>query len=341
MNKLLKGFIGTYTNGNSKGIYNFTYDCEEEKFLDVSLSYEASKPSYLAVDKENNKLYSVIKNNTYGGVASFNIDSSNLKLNLIDINTDEINPPCHLSLNNEKSFLFSSNYHDNKLISYSIGKDGSFDPIKDIHTNTGDIPHIHYSSLTPDGNFLCSLDLGLDSMFIYEFKDGKLNKRDDLTIRFCKNSGPRHMAFHPSKNYAYVLTECTSELCVFEYDKDGKFSLLMITPTLPHKYYGVKDGAAIQIHPSGKYLYTSTRGHNSIATFIIDEETGKVKFQDHTFTLGSTPRDFQISPDGEYIIAANQDSSSIVSFKIDNSTGLLSNVLDSIEVPNPVCVKFY
>lgn len=341
MNTLLKGFIGTYTNGSSKGIYNFTYNCEKDKFIDISLSCEASKPSYLVVDKDNKTLYSIIKKGNQGGVASFNIDINNLNLDLVDINVTEGNPPCHLSLNNENGFLFSSNYHDNKLESYLTNINGKIRVAYDVQNNKGEAPHIHYANLTPNGKFLCSLDLGLDKMFIYELSNDNLIKRDDLTIFFSKGSGPRHMSFHPTKNYAYVLTEYTCELAVFKFDNEGHFTLIKLTSTLPHKYYGVKSGAAIHVHPNGNYIYTSNRGHNSISSFKINKETGNVVLLDHKFTLGSTPRDFDISQDGDYIIAANQDSSSLVAFKLDQNTGKLSNVLDSIEVPNPVCVKFY
>lgn len=162
----------------------------------------------------------------------------------------------------------------------------------------------------------------------------------NLTSLFKQENCPRHIAFHPTKNYAYVLTQKTSELSVFEYNELGNFTLKKITTTLPQKYYGVKDVTTIHVHPNGEYLYTSNRGHNSIATFKIDKTSGDVTLIDHNFTFGSSPTDFQISPDGNYIIAANEMSSSLVSFKINKASGRLSEILDSIEVPNPIYINF-
>ncbi|MGG7176715.1 lactonase family protein [Clostridium paraputrificum] len=336
---LLKGYIGTYTDGDSKGIYGFNFDLNNNKFTNISLSYEIDKPSYLAIDKNNNRLYSIAKINNDGGVAAFNINDD-FSLNLINYNVEEGNPPCHISLSNDKNFLFSANYHENKIISYSLNGDGSLNPKKEVLSHDGDNPHIHYVSLDPGQNFLYSLDLGLDKMNIYEFKNGSLLKRNDLTIPFSKGCGPRHMAFHPTKRYAYVLTESSSEIAVFKYDTLGKLNLINVLSTLPNKYCGVKSGAAIHIHPNGQYLYTSNRGHNSISIFAIDEETSNLTLLGHQSTFGSGPRDFSISQDGKYLMVANQDTSSIVAFSIDYKTGMLNDVLDTINVPNPVCLKF-
>ena len=336
---LLKGYIGTYTDGNSKGIYGFTFDVNNKKFIKKSLSYEIGKPSYLAIDKVNNKLYSIANINNDGGVASFNINDDS-SLTLLNYNLETGNPPCHISLSDDSKFLFSANYHENKIISYSINSDGSLDSLKTVLSHDGESPHIHYVSLDPSQNFLCSLDLGLDKMKIYELNEGSLLKRDDLTIPFSKGCGPRHMAFHKTKKYAYVLTEASSEIAVFKYDNMGKFTLINVLSTLPNKYCGVKSGAAIHIHPNGKYLYTSNRGHNSISIFAIDEETNNLSLLGHQITFGSGPRDFSISEDGQYIMVANQNSSSIIAFSIDEKTGKLSDVLDTMEVPNPVCIKF-
>ena len=193
-----------------------------------------------------------------------------------------------------------------------------------------------YTSL--DENFLLTVDLGQDYINLYEIKKNDFIEREDLRVKFSKGCGPRHLAFHPNGKFIYVLTELSSEIASFQYNK-GYLKLINILSTLPNKYTGVKSGAAIHIHPNGKFIYTSDRGNNSIACFKIDNATGSLSLVEHKPTFGSCPRDFAISEDGKYILITNQDSSSLVIFEISEDTGRLINHVGSIEVPSPVCIK--
>lgn len=338
MNKtILKGFIGTYTNTDSRGIYNFEFDCENKVFKTHALAYEIEKPSYLAVDKENNILYSVSKDNDLGGVTSFKI-KENLSLEKINSVLETENPPCYINFSNKQGLIFTANYHHNKINVYPI-EDGHRigKPIKTL-THTNNTPHIHYANLDLDENFLLTVDLGQDYINLYEIKENDFIEREDLRVKFSKGCGPRHLAFHPNGKFIYVLTELSSEIASFQYNK-GYLKLINILSTLPNKYTGVKSGAAIHIHPNVKFIYTSDRGNNSIACFKIDNATGSLSLVEHKPTFGSCPRDFAISEDGKYILITNQDSSSLVIFEISEDTGRLINHVGSIEVPSPVCIK--
>lgn len=333
-----KGFIGTYTDKESKGIYNFVFDCQEKKFTSTSLAYEIEKPSYLAIDKTNNILYAVSKKDDAGGVTSFKINDD-LSLEKINSILEPGNPPCYINCSNKPDLVFTANYHHNKINVYPIlGSHEIGEPITTLnHDNIN--PHIHYADLDTSGDFLISIDLGQDFLNLYEVKDNNFIEREDLRVKFSKGCGPRHLAFHPNGEYVYVITENSCEIISFKYSK-GKFALINITSTLPNKYLGVKAGAAIHIHPTGKFLYASTRGHNSIACYKINETTGDISLIGHKPTFGSCPRDFSISKDGKYLFVCNQDSSSLIAFEINEETGRLVKLIDSIDVPSPVCIKF-
>ena len=194
MNKtILKGFIGTYTNTDSRGIYNFEIDCENKVFKTHALAYEIEKPSYLAVDKENNILYSVSKDNDLGGVTSFKI-KENLSLEKINSVLETENPPCYINFSNKQGLIFTANYHHNKINVYPI-EDGHRigKPIKTL-THTNNTPHIHYANLDLDENFLLTVDLGQDYINLYEIKENDFIEREDLRVKFSKGCGPRHLA---------------------------------------------------------------------------------------------------------------------------------------------------
>ena len=153
-------------------------------------------------------------------------------------------------------------------------------------------------------------------------------------------AGPRHFAFHPSKSNAYVINELDSTVTTFAYDpKLGVLDSIQTLSTLPEGFEGVTHTAEVQVHPSGKFVYGSNRGHDSIAMFRVDDATGKLASMGHEPTGGKTPRNFGIDPSGRYLIAANQDSDTLVVFRINPDSGLLQPTGIVVDVPAPVCVK--
>lgn len=343
----LKAYVGTYTNGESEGIYSFTINLASGEIANIKLEAKLDNPTYLNITKDNKYLYSVMKAGNMGGVAAFAINGSVDGLKHINHQLGEGSSPCHVSLDNADKYVFSANYHKGEALAFPINREGALSEASAlvIHEGSGpnkerqEKPHAHYSSLTPDNKYLCVVDLGIDKLLVYAFNNGTLSKYSELA--FKAGSGPRHMEFHPDGKFAYLLTELSSEVVALDYNKEeGTFSILQYISALPADFTQESAGSAVHVSPDGKYLYASNRGHDSIAVFSIDSSTGKLQLIAHTPTEGSGPRDFTIVPDGSLLIAANQNSSNIVPFSVDKNTGTLARIGDIVSISNPVCIKF-
>ena len=348
MGSKLKGYVGTYTNGESKGIYSFTLDKESGILENIKLVGEQENPTYLAISENNKYLYAVAKVSSEGGVAAYSINHDG-DLELINYKVLQESPPCHVSLDSKNKYLFSANYHEGRAKVFPIKDDGGIGPVASIVTHDGsgpnkerqEKPHVHLVSLTPDEKYLCVVDLGIDKLAVYSFKEGSLSEAKELSLTFKPGCGPRHMTFHPNGKFAYVNTELSGEIIVLEYNSDKpEFNVLQYIPTLPEDFNGESLGSAIHITSDGKYLYAANRGHDSIAAFIINASTGKLELISHTSTRGSHPRDFAIDPSDSFIVASNMSSNNMVSFKIDKETGELTQTNSEVVIPSPVCVKF-
>lgn len=345
MSKLV-GFIGTYTKGNSEGIYRFVLDTKEGKIEDVQLAGKVDNPTYLSITKDNKSLYSVSKNGNLGGVTSFAIEEGTRNLLKINEQGSVGSPPCHLEINPDKSSLLTANYHKGTVDLYEV------DPISSAigqvvatatHIGSGPDPrqekaHTHYSGLTPDGKYIVAVELGIDKVFTYELKEGQLSLVNELSVK--AGIGPRHITFHPNKPLAYVMTEFSGEVLALEYNSNnGSLKQIQAVSTIPSSFTENNQGSAIHISSDGRFLYAGNRGHNSIASFVI-LESGELSLLEYTSTEGDWPRDFSLDPTESYIIASNQDSSNLVLFSRNKETGKLNLLQSNITVPDPVCVKF-
>jgi 6-phosphogluconolactonase len=343
----ITGYIGTYTKGDSKGIYKFTLDKEMGSLDDALLAAEIGNPTYLTISKDAKHLYSVAKIGTTGGTAAFSIRDDGT-LQLINYQVEEGSSPCHVNLDSKNRYLLSANYHKGEVSSYPIKEDGSVESPSSKVKHEGSGPHAdrqqkayaHYISQTPDEKYVCAVDLGSDKLFVYTLEDGILNNRDDLNFSTRPGSGPRHLVFHPNGRFSYILTELTSNVIALEYSPEEGFKELQYISALPEGFLGESWASAIRITPDGNYLYAGNRGHDSIAVFKIDQNTGKLQFVEHAAANIKEPRDFNIDPSGSFLIAANQNSNTVISFSIDKSTGRLTPTGSSISVPSPVCVEF-
>ena len=340
MNNKIKGYIGTYTNGLSKGIYKFDFDEDKGTIEEISLACEVSNPTYLTINKDKNKIYSVVKEilddeTIYGGVASFNIND-NYTLSLTSTNTSKGAPPCHVSLDNNDKYLFGSNYHDKHITAYKLNEDNDIASYNRIFHNGPS--HVHYCTETPDNKFICVLDLGIDMVCIYELNKDNLVLNENLTFTTKEKSGPRHMVFALNKKFAYILCELSSEVIILEYSEDAGFKILDYVSTLPENYKDFNATAAIRITSNGKYLYCSNRGHNSIVAYEINCD-GSLKLIGFYTTYGDEPRDFNLCPNENYLIIGNNKSNNITIYK-RLINGQLSLIEKDIKVPSPVCITF-
>ena len=340
-----KGYIGTYTKGESKGIYCFTLNTDEKKIEDIKVAAELGNPTYLAISSDNRFLYSIVKDGENGGVAAFSINETG-ELSFINQQLSPGAPPCYISADDKNQYLFSANYHKGIVESHLLNRnDGSILPAASTikHQGRGPDPRqdkarCHYSRFTPDGKVLAVIDLGIDALITYQVHDdATLTKVKLLPLK--AGSGPRHLEFHPNGRFAYLLTELSSEVIVLDYE-NGRFSEKQYISTIPEDFKENNQCSAIHISSDGRFVYAGNRGHNSIAVFSVNQGTGELSFIENTSTEGDWPRDFALDPSEKFIVAANQESGNLVLFARDEDSGRLTLMESDIAVPYPVCVKF-
>ncbi|EST12347.1 lactonase family protein [Sporolactobacillus laevolacticus] len=340
-----KGYIGTYTKGKSEGIYSFVLDTEHKKLTALKVEAQLDNPTYLTISEDNRYLYSVIKKGMSGGVACYTRGKSG-ELELLGAQVEEGPSPCYVGVNRLNSRVLAANYHSGMASMYSVDQETGVNLAAHVqHSGSGadssrqDGPHVHFADFTPDEHFAITVDLGTDELSTYKLSDDEWIAQS--VLNFDPGTGPRHLAFHPDAPYAYVMTELSSEVIALQFDAgSGRFAVLQTVSALPSDFAEHSQGAAIKISADGRFLYVSNRGHNSIAVFRIDPQSGKLALVEHIETMGDWPRDFEIDPSGRFLIVANQNSGDLFLYERDVESGRLS-VLDSkLEVPDPVCIKF-
>jgi 6-phosphogluconolactonase len=260
--------------------------------------------------------------------------------------------PCHVVVDTTGRCALAANYSSGSVAALPIGPDGKLRPAASVIQHKGSSvnkrrqtgPHAHSINLDSANRFAVAADLGADKVFVYQFDPAKgtLKPHAPPATRLAPGAGPRHFAFHPSGKFAYVINELDSTVTTFAFDaKKGTLAKTSTLSTLPPDFKGFNSTAEVQVHPSGKFLYGSNRGHDSLAVFAIDGKTGKLTPAGHQPTGGKTPRNFGIDPTGRYILAANQNSNNVIVFRVDQTTGKLKPTGSSITVSSPVCVKFH
>lgn len=354
--KELLTYFGTYTRGDkSKGIYCFRLDLASGKLTPAGVTEGVVNPSFLAIHPSGKFLYSVSEVNDANGkpggaVSAFTLDRKTGALKPLNHQSSEGAGPCHVAVDKTGKVAMVANYGSGSIASLPIKADGSLDKAASAIQHEGSSvvpgrqagPHAHSMNVSPDNRFAFAADLGLDKVLIYKLDPAKgtLTANDPAFGKAIPGGGPRHFAFHPSGRFAYVCNEIKSSVTAFTYDAEkGSLTELQTITTLPEETAG-NSTAEIQVHPSGKFLYCSNRGHDSLAIYTIDEKTGKLTASGHQKTLGKTPRNFGIDPTGAYVIACNQATDNVVVFKVDQATGKLTQVGEPINVPMAVCVKF-
>jgi 6-phosphogluconolactonase len=351
-------YFGTYTGKKSKGIYVSRFDTPTGALGAPELAAEAASPSFLAVHPKGRFLYSVnevnkTKDKPAGGVSAFGIDATTGKLTPLNQQDSGGPGPCHLIVDKAGRNVLVANYGGGSVAVLPINKDGSlkeasaFVQHKGSSVNRGrqEAPHAHGIYLDGANRFAFVPDLGLDRLVAYRFDAtrGMLTPNEPAFASVAPGSGPRHFAFTPNGRFGYVINEMLCTVTAFGYDsKRGVLADPQTISTLPEGE-SVKPGystAELFAHPSGKFLYGSNRGHDSIVCYSIDGKSGKLARVGHTPTQGKIPRSFGIDPTGRWLLAANQNSDNIVVFKIDPSTGQLAATGGTIEVGAPVAVVF-
>jgi 6-phosphogluconolactonase len=345
-------YIGTY----SGVIYQFHFERKTGKLKLVHTTKAGSNPSFLAIHPNGNFLYAVNEINNYGSpkggsVTAFSIDETTGELKKINVMQSGGPGPCHVSIDRSGNFVLVANYVGGSVEVIPIDKDGSlgaptsFIQQKGSSTNAKRQggPHAHYISVDLGNKYAFVPNLGADKLFVYKFDatTGTLSPNSPEFMKSPAGAGPRHFAFHPGGKFAYLLNELKGSIIAYSYEEStGTLEEKQLISTLPKSYRGGNLTAEIQVHPSGKFVYSSNRGNNTIAMFSVDETTGLLTSIGHQSTMGRTPRNFSLDPLGEYLIAANQFSDDLAVFTVDQSTGKLQATGEKAKASSPVCVKF-
>ena len=342
-------FVGTYTTGESKGIYVFRLEDTSGKLEQINLAPNVENPSYLEIHPSGKFLYAVNEIDE-GLLSSFNIDVKTGGIKLLNQQSSLGNAPCHISIDKSGRCALITNYESGNICASTIGDNGYLSEAKSNIKHHGKStdpvrqkgPHAHSINIDPYNRFAVVADLGLDQVLVYRLDtaNAKLELNNSPLVQLPGGQGPRHLDFHPSGHYAYLINEIGNTLSSFKYDASyGTLSEIQRVSALPHDFDNTNQCADIHVHPSGKFVYGSNRGHDSICIARIDQESGRLTALNFQATGGINPRNFALEPSGKYLFAANSDSNNIVTFKIDKDSGLLGPTGYFAEVPTPVCIK--
>ncbi len=360
-------YIGTYTEsirfgtgkileGKGEGIYVYRMDQTSGSLERVSTTTGITNPSYLAFDSAGRFLYAVNELKTYenkptGTISAFAVDPKTGKLEFLNKRMTHGTDPCHVLVDKKREYVFVANFMSGSVCVLPVLEDGSLGDASDFIQHQGSSidpvrqqgAHAHAVTLDEAGRFAFVPDLGLDKVMAYRFdaKRGMLEPNEVPWVKMKPGAGPRHVAFHRSGRFAFLINELDSTLASLSYDgRRGAFKVLQVVPTIPEGYQGESTCSDVQVSPGGAFVYGSNRGHDSIVIYRINQRTGRLTFVGHQSTLGKTPRSFGVDPSGRFLLAANQDSDTVVTFQIEPKTGELLPTGHATHVPTPVCVKF-
>jgi 6-phosphogluconolactonase len=350
-------YVGTYTQvlphvqGAAEGIYVYRLDLATGRLEHLSTAPGVVNPSFVTVDAAGRYLYAVQETGDFdgqpgGAVSALAIDPSTHTLSPINYQLTHGAHPCYAGIDHSGRWLLVANYSGGSASVFPIQQNGGLGPPSAVVQHHGphphhDGPHPHSAMSTPDGAYVLVPDCGLDRIAIYRLDtaNGTLAEHQVPWVALQPGAGPRHLAFHPSGAYVYCINERNSTLTAFAYEPvQGVLRELQTLSTLPEGFAGPNSCADIHLDPSGRYVYGSNRGHNSIASFAVDAATGMLRPLGHTPTGGRIPRNFGIDPTGAFLLAANQDTNNVVTFRIDPATGALEATGEIAKIPSPVCV---
>ncbi len=349
-------YVGTYTNEKSEGIYICSMDTNSGAIHLKGVKKDVTNPSFLTIDHNNRFLYSVneiseTEGKSGGSVSAFRINQKTDTLEFLNKQPSAGAAPCHLSIDKNNRFVMVSNYTSGNVAILPVLGNGSLGaPIEVVQHEGSSInpkhqqgPHAHSTALDASNHYVYVADLGIDKVMIYKFDDnfGKLFPGDKPFVKVAHGAGPRHFAFHPDGKKAYVINELNSTLTAFDYDATtGDLSETQTISTLPSDFTGENACADLHITSSGRYVYGSNRGNDSIVVFAVDRSNGELSVIQYQSSLGKTPRNFAIDPNGRFLLVANQNSDTIIVFVIDSQTGKLFPTGHDLKIPTPTCIQF-
>ena len=350
-------YIGTYTSGESEGIYAFRLDSDKGTLTRITGVTKSEEPSFVAVHPSGKYLYAVNETSEFmgepgGGITAYAIDRLTGTLTKLNSQLSHGDHPCHLMIDRSGRCVALANYTGGSIAAYKIGKDGSLSEATCVIQHSGSSidprqqsAHAHSIDVDLNNRFVAVSDLGMDQVLTYRLnaRKGRLTPAEPPFIKAVPGAGPRHFTFHPNGAFAFGINELDMTATAYAYDgRVGKLQSLQVISTLPPdqtKQAG-QSTAEMYVHPSGKFLYGSNRGHHTIVVYQIDQQTGKLTYVENVATQGETPRSFGIDPSGRFLLALNQSTNTIALFRINQDTGALEYTGTTVPCPAPVATAF-
>ena len=350
-------YVGTanYKGAPSRKLYVGRFDTGTGELELLGVATEAENSGFLAVRPDQRYLYATdevgdLYGKKVGGVSAFRLDAATGKVELVNQVPSFGANPAYITVSRNGRFVLVPSYYGGTM-SLPIRDDGSLGPPACEVRETGsgvnrerqESSHPHSVVLSPDNRFAVIADLGLDKIFVYRFDQvtGSLTSNSPAFVQAPPGSGPRHLAFSPDAHFAYVVNELNSTISTYSFDaQHGVLHLLQTISSLPPRFRGENSGAEVQVGPSGRFVYVSNRGHDSIGVFEVDSQKHTLKSIQDVSSQGRTPRNFVFDPSGKFLLVGNQDSDRIVVFKVDEATGKLTPTGTKVSALAPVCIAF-
>jgi 6-phosphogluconolactonase len=340
-------FIGDHSSGPGKGFSLAHFDTTTGALSKPQFLLKASAPAYFVFTKDGRRLYTC---NSPGFASAYKVEPSRAELTFQNQQPTGGGDPSYISLDQAEKFVFVANYEGGSVAAWALKPDGSLGARTAFIQNSGrsikprqNHAYAHSIIVDPSNRFVLVADLGLDKLFVYRFDsaNGSLATNNPAYADVTPGSGPRHVIFHPNGRWAYLVTEMGNTVHFFLWDAQrGVLTESQSISTLPADFQGVSTSAEIKVSANGRFLYTSNRGHDSIAVFSIAPESGRLALIQHIPTGGRTPRNFDFDPSGHWLLVSNQDSNNAAVFQMDPQTGKLTPAGKPIPVPSTFCPRF-
>ena len=343
-------YFGTHSSGPGIGFSIAHFDTDTGTLTKPRFLTEAVEPAFFVIHPDGQHLYTC-NSGSPGGVSAYKIERATGQLTLLNKEPAGGGDPSYICLDHTGRYVLFANYEGGNIAVLTLKPDGSLGERTAFVQHTGSSvdprrqkhAYAHSIIVDPTNRFALVADLGVDRLFVYRFdeKTGSLQPNDPPFAIIRPGSGPRHVKFHPNGRWVYLISEMGCTVTAFHWDSaHGALTEFQTVSTLPADFKGISNCAEIEVHPNGRFLYGSNRGHDSLAVFTIDPDTGRLALLEHVSTQGKTPRNFAFDPTGKWIICTNHGSDNAVVFRVDEATGRLTPAGPPVSVPSPFCERF-
>ncbi len=343
-------YLGTYTGPQSQGIYAVRFDAATGAVSEPFVAAATPNPSFVLIHP-NRKFVYAVDESRQGAVHAFAIEPGTGKLKALNVVSTRGSGPCYISLDHTGRFLMAANYNSGSIAVFPVGTDGLLGEATAFVQHQGHGanparqkgPHAHWIEAAPGNRFVLASDLGLDEVLVYRFDaaKGTLTPNTPPAYQGPPGAGPRHFAFSPNGHFGYLASEMAHSVTALAWDgRLGTLRSLQSLSLAPDDFQPENTAAEIAVSRSGRFVYASDRGHDSISVFAISPVNGHMTLVERDSTGGKEPRNFALDPSGRYLFAANQNSDSVVIFRVDPASGKLTPTGTKISLASPVCVAF-